>query len=178
MAAPMKNKMLISSKFLVLLLIIGLLSITVCGEDDQSSCSKPDGATGDEKSCGCGALNRKNVEKSGENLNQDGDDSSAAAVEDEDVEQGEADHDKVKYSGAKNSPVFRRTNQMVLINGGEFLMGTDKPLFPQDGEGPARRTKIGSFYVDIHEVSNAEFQLFTKDTGYVTEVLTMKLTPL
>lgn len=59
---------------------------------------------------------------------------------------------------------------MVLIPGGEFLMGTDEPSIPADGEGPQRPVHVDSFYMDIHEVTNQQFQAFVTDTGYVTEV--------
>ena len=62
---------------------------------------------------------------------------------------------------------------MVFIKGGKFTMGTDKPFLPMDGEGPAREVKVDSFYMDIYEVSNAEFELFVNNTGYVTEVIIM-----
>lgn len=59
---------------------------------------------------------------------------------------------------------------MVFVKGGRFTMGTDKPFLPMDGEGPAREVKINSFYMDIYEASNAEFELFVNSTGHVTEV--------
>lgn len=60
-------------------------------------------------------------------------------------------------------------NQFVRIPGGEFTMGTNKPVLPQDGEGPARRVQISDFYLHKYEVSNREFAEFVEDTGYVTE---------
>ena len=36
-------------------------------------------------------------------------------------------------------------------------------------EMPARRVTLPTFLLDVHEVSNSEFQLFVTDTGYVTE---------
>lgn len=63
-------------------------------------------------------------------------------------------------------------NPMVLIPGGVFGMGTNKPIFKADREGPARNVSIQQFYLDQHEVSNKEFQLFVHATGYVTEVQT------
>ncbi|XP_013987751.1 sulfatase-modifying factor 1 isoform X1 [Salmo salar] len=60
-------------------------------------------------------------------------------------------------------------SQMVLIPGGEFLMGTDNPGIPQDGEGPQRRVHLDHFYMDAHEVSNRHFQSFINATGYITE---------
>jgi len=56
---------------------------------------------------------------------------------------------------------------MVLIPGGEFLMGSDaKYAFPN--ERPAHRVKVKPFFLDIHTVTNAEFSKFVKATGYVT----------
>lgn len=63
-----------------------------------------------------------------------------------------------------------RTNSMVFLKGGKFFMGTDKPFLPMDGEGPAREVRVNSFYMDVYEVSNAEFELFVNSTGHVTEV--------
>lgn len=60
-------------------------------------------------------------------------------------------------------------NKLVRIKGGVYTMGTDKPIVPQDGEGPGRRVEISEFYMDMYEVSNAEFANFVKETGYVTE---------
>jgi len=62
-----------------------------------------------------------------------------------------------------------RRNQMQKLNGGEFNMGTDKPVFAADGESPARKAIIDSFYLDVHEVSNAEFARFVDATGHITE---------
>lgn len=59
---------------------------------------------------------------------------------------------------------------MLLISGGEFLMGTDNPGIPADGEGPQRPVRVDSFYMDIHEVTNKQFQSFVNATGYITEV--------
>ncbi|XP_038666681.1 formylglycine-generating enzyme isoform X2 [Scyliorhinus canicula] len=68
------------------------------------------------------------------------------------------------------SHLERRTNQMVLITGGVFTMGTDDPGIPQDGEGPARKTHIKQFYMDTYEVTNVEFERFVRATGHSTEV--------
>ena len=57
-----------------------------------------------------------------------------------------------------------------MFQAGTFLMGTKKPIIVPDGEGPARRVTVDSFWMDIYEASNAEFELFVNSTGYVTEV--------
>ncbi len=62
-----------------------------------------------------------------------------------------------------------RPNEQVFIPGGVFTMGTDSPILPQDGEGPARRVEISDLYMDQFEVSNREFAKFVKELGYVTE---------
>lgn len=49
-------------------------------------------------------------------------------------------------------------------------MGTHEPEIQQDGEGPARRVHLDSFYMDQYEVSNLEFERFVNSTGYITEV--------
>ncbi|XP_075288804.1 formylglycine-generating enzyme isoform X2 [Opisthocomus hoazin] len=59
--------------------------------------------------------------------------------------------------------------RMVAIPGGVFTMGTDEPEIQQDGEWPARRVHVNSFYMDQYEVSNEEFERFVNSTGYVTE---------
>jgi sulfatase modifying factor 1 len=62
------------------------------------------------------------------------------------------------------------TDGMVLLPGGEFLMGTeDKVGFPADGEGPVRKVRVSPFYIDACAVTNAEFERFVRDTGYKTE---------
>ncbi len=56
---------------------------------------------------------------------------------------------------------------MVLIRSGEFTMGTDNPSrFPN--ERPAHRVRVEGFWIDIHDVTNAEFAKFVEVTGYLT----------
>jgi len=62
------------------------------------------------------------------------------------------------------------TDDMVFIEGGQFLMGTNsKEGFPADGEGPIRKITIDSFYIAPYTVTNAEFKAFIDETGYKTE---------
>jgi formylglycine-generating enzyme required for sulfatase activity len=59
---------------------------------------------------------------------------------------------------------------MVLLTGGEFLMGTDDSEgFPADGEGPVRRIRLRPFYLAPHAVTSAQFAEFVAMTGYVTD---------
>ena len=56
---------------------------------------------------------------------------------------------------------------MAWIPGGAFLMGTnDKESFPN--ERPAHLVQVQGFWMDVHDVTNAEFTKFVEATGYVT----------
>src|SRR5687767_6000585 len=64
----------------------------------------------------------------------------------------------------------RRTDApagMVRIPGGEFTMGTDAALGRAD-EQPAHRVRVSAFFLDEHEVTNAQFRAFVAATGYAT----------
>ena len=54
---------------------------------------------------------------------------------------------------------------MAWIEGGSFLMGDDE-AYPE--EGPRRRVTVDGFWIDRHEVTNAQFASFVEATGYVT----------
>src|SRR6478609_1027496 len=59
------------------------------------------------------------------------------------------------------------TDTMVLIKGGVFTMGTnDQKSF--ENEGPAHTVRVDDFYMDVHEVTNGEYEQFVKATGYKT----------
>lgn len=66
------------------------------------------------------------------------------------------------------SELQRGIEKMTLIEGDTFLMGTDsKEGFSEDGEGPVRKVRLNSFYIDKTAVTNAQFRQFVKDTGYI-----------
>ncbi len=56
---------------------------------------------------------------------------------------------------------------MVLISAGDFVMGTDDPNSIPN-ERPSHRVQVGAFWMDEHDVTNAEFRAFINATGYVT----------
>lgn len=58
------------------------------------------------------------------------------------------------------------TTGMVRLQGGEFWMGIDDPAYPD--AGPAHRVRVGEFWLDATEVTNAQFDAFVRATGYVT----------
>ena len=79
-----------------------------------------------------------------------------------------------QVQGLKIEPPRHRkrfsTEDMVYLEGGEFLMGTeDNEGFPADGEGPVRKVRLKPFWIDKHCVTNEEFARFVRETGYVTE---------
>lgn len=58
-----------------------------------------------------------------------------------------------------------RAAPMVLLPGGRFTMGAD-PKYPE--EGPPRSVAVKPFWIDAHELTNAEFSAFVAATGYRT----------
>lgn len=57
-------------------------------------------------------------------------------------------------------------SQMVFLQGGKFQMGSDDPEFI-DAQ-PVHEVVVNGFWMDEHEVTNAEFARFVKATGYIT----------
>jgi len=90
------------------------------------------------------------------------------SVGDLEVKECVSEEKKINRLGGSNPSTERK--EMVLIQGSTFMMGTDsKEGFPADGEGPARETRVDSFYMDKTAVTNAAFQKFVNETGYKTE---------
>jgi formylglycine-generating enzyme len=62
------------------------------------------------------------------------------------------------------------TDEMLRLDGGEFLMGNaGQYAYQGDGEGPVRRIRLTPFWIDRCAVSNADFARFVDETGHVTE---------
>ncbi len=55
---------------------------------------------------------------------------------------------------------------MVRIKGGSFEMGTENTEFA-DAQ-PVHKVEVDGFWMDEHEVTNAQFAKFVKATGYIT----------
>ena len=58
---------------------------------------------------------------------------------------------------------------MVWVEGGEFMMGAhpgDQDALPR--EQPRHKVKVDGFFMDRHEVTNAQYAEFVESTGYVT----------
>jgi len=76
----------------------------------------------------------------------------------------------------RNSPAGPTPDGMVWIPGGEFSMGARDPLDMHDAVGmqattdsrPVHRVFVNGFWMDATEVTNEQFAIFVKATGYVT----------
>ena len=69
--------------------------------------------------------------------------------------------DNIKFSGDT------ATTGMVFIEGGTFMMGGDNDQAAAD-EFPKHSITVSPFYMDTHEVTNAQFTKFVEATGYIT----------
>jgi len=56
---------------------------------------------------------------------------------------------------------------MAWIPGDEFLMGNDHQM-SQPNERPAHKVRVSGFWMDVNDVTNAQFRRFVEATGYVT----------
>ncbi|AFH61113.1 Sulfatase-modifying factor 1 [Paenibacillus mucilaginosus K02] len=79
--------------------------------------------------------------------------------------------DTTKINSNREQPSTRfQQNEFILLEGGDFLMGTNTPEgFPADGEGPVRKVRVNPFRISPYAVTNKQFSTFVEATGYVTE---------
>lgn len=82
---------------------------------------------------------------------------------------------------AENEPIntdrwksAKEYENMSLIPGGKYFVGTDEEIFKNDREGPEREVELKQFYLDKYAVSNADFKEFVDATAYITEAETFK----
>jgi formylglycine-generating enzyme len=62
------------------------------------------------------------------------------------------------------------TADMIRLDGGPFLMGSDsEEAVLSDGEGAVRRVRLDGFFIDRFAVTNEQFAEFARSTGYRTE---------
>ena len=71
------------------------------------------------------------------------------------------------FNNSEIKPTIKNTEGMVWIRGGVFSMGGDNNQARQD-EFPKHNVKLEGFYMDITEVTNAQFAKFVSETGYIT----------
>lgn len=60
-------------------------------------------------------------------------------------------------------------DRLVWIEGGTSHTGTNRPEIKADGEAPRRRARLSPYGMATTTVSNADFQSFVEDTGYITQ---------
>lgn len=73
------------------------------------------------------------------------------------------------YAGREMSccPVPGSTEDMVFVEGGEFMMGTNE-ADAYEHERPAHPVQVDGFWMDCTEVTNRQFKAFADATGYKT----------
>jgi formylglycine-generating enzyme required for sulfatase activity len=79
-------------------------------------------------------------------------------------------HSKQQSSVANNAVAnvhqcLENLGEQVWIEGGTFTMGSED--FYRE-EGPTHQVTVDGFWIDTHEVTNAQFAKFVNETGYVT----------
>ncbi len=73
--------------------------------------------------------------------------------------------DMVASPGRQTSSAPSVVEDMVWIEGGEFLMGSED-FYPD--ERPVRPVGVDGFWIDRHAITNERFAAFVADTGFVT----------
>lgn len=79
-----------------------------------------------------------------------------------------------KKEAKKNIEIFNKKDSltpkgMVWVEKKTFLMGAKKnDPFAMMREKPAHNVTVDGFYIDIHEVTNKQFQKFVEATNYIT----------
>lgn len=68
-------------------------------------------------------------------------------------------------SDEKTACIGQAENPMIWVPGGTFTMGED-PRYSE--EGPSHTVYVKGFWMNAHEVTNAEFAAFVKATRYRT----------
>ncbi|WP_421824652.1 formylglycine-generating enzyme family protein [Flagellimonas oceanensis] len=66
-------------------------------------------------------------------------------------------------------PPITAPEGMVWVPSGKFNQGAiDSDQMARSNERPAHEVFVDGFFMDVHEVTNAQFAKFVEDTGYVT----------
>lgn len=73
--------------------------------------------------------------------------------------------ERVCLPPASTPSTSTNTQNMVWVEGGSFAMGDDE-IYAD--EGPVRDVRVDGFWIDSHEVTNAQFAAFVEATAYVT----------
>lgn len=79
----------------------------------------------------------------------------------------ELQNEKDQRNGKDQPAASPSHSGMKFISAGEFLMGAGDNEGRKD-EYPRHKVQLSAFWIDEHEVTNAEFEKFVHATGYVT----------
>jgi len=80
--------------------------------------------------------------------------------------QKDESENELKSATEASASVDVEPSKMVWIPAGSFQMGTNDPAFPD--ANPVHTVHLIGFWMDEHEVTNAEFQKFVEATNYIT----------
>lgn len=81
------------------------------------------------------------------------------------VQENSLDEEKIVF--ALTEEPAEKEPGMVWIPGGEFVMGTNE-ADAYEAEKPAVDVSVKGFWMDVHEVTNAQYSKFIEETGYIT----------
>ena len=70
-----------------------------------------------------------------------------------------------EFSKEEESKVLNQEKNMVFIDGGSFMMGSDK-FYPE--EKPVHKVTVDGFWIDKYPVTNKAFSVFVSATNYMT----------
>jgi len=129
-----------------------ILLALVLGSVDSATCSEKTTEEVDgDQSCGCGSLNRENVQHANE--------------------VGSSTSDILTYQTLNSvNNTENAYDGMVSIPSGDMVMGSeDKFAIVADGEGPIRKVYVDSFWMDETEVTNFKFSKFIEETKWNTD---------
>lgn len=70
-------------------------------------------------------------------------------------------------SASSSKPAEANHLHMVWIPGGTYMMGADNKQASPD-EYPKHKVTVDGFWMDVTEITNAQFAKFVKATGYIT----------
>jgi sulfatase modifying factor 1 len=67
-------------------------------------------------------------------------------------------------AGAADTSEFQNHHRLISVSGGQYIVG-----HPEKERNPARKVELKPFQIAEAETTNAQFAVFVKKTGYVTD---------
>ena len=153
-------------------MVIGFLcdeEVAIDKNIDETNCKNEKCPDVSKQNCGCSGAKRKKII---EDLEKEKDDNDGAKfkVGATDMKYQSTLFEKDSYNWKEVKGDFPQ-NELVELQGGSFVMGTDDSPIPEDGESPARTVILSPFAIDRYEISVGEFREFVLATGFITEVI-------